>query len=236
MISIKHNWVLVEIAGKFYGKARGLYISSFYHPEAHVNITGLVRAVPEKLLFFKKEIDEIKNEFGGTQNCPIDRVEEIRELTMRSVQFDVSMELKENDFIYFHYNVHAAAERDGLILREGKNLLILIPYDMIFLAIRNEKIIPVNGWVLIEPIKEEGSLMLIERRPSQTKGVISHMGSPVRNYLAYPDETDDDFFKTGDTVLFRKNRSIPVEWSIHKSLDKKYQKLQRKDLLGKFVP
>lgn len=229
---IKHNWVLLQVSGQYYEKVKGLYFEKSYHPEAAINVFGVVRAVPEKLLFFKKEIDEIKNEFGGSHNCPVDRLQEIQWLTRLSAQYDVPVELKVGDTALFKYQVYFQAYKEGRVFTQGKDMLILIPYDMIVLAIRDEKFIPVNGYVLIQPIITKSSVILEEGQEEDQLGIITHIGEPLRGYLGY-DDVDDDFWQVGDTVCFKKSYTVPVEYAHFQTLDQKYYRLHRRNILAK---
>lgn len=237
-LNIKFNLVLIQIKGQTFDTAKGLYLPTKWHPEAHACIYGTVAAVPEKLLFFKKEIDEIKLEFGGTANAPLHRAEEIRELTRRSTLYDVPIEIQKGDFIYYSYNVYADATNDGRIFTRGDDMFVLIPYDMCYLSIREDKITPLNGLVMLEamPDAQESKHIILLEKEDQVKAKIAHIGCEVKHYLQYPDESDDDFYEVGDEVFFKKHRNVPIEWSIHQSLDKKYYKLHRKELLGKLTP
>jgi len=232
-VNIKFNYVLLQITGTHYEKARGLYFDKSWHPEAHTNQFGIVKAVPEQLLFFKKEIDDIKSEFDGSYNCPLDRISEIQYLTSKSVQYDVPIEIQLDDMVIMQYQVYWGALREGRILKEGKEMFIVVPYDMLILAIRGEKIIPLNGLCLVEPVIEKASSVIImEEKESAIKGKIAHLGCEVKNYLGLED-SDDDFFKKDDYVYFRKTTNLPVEYSIHQRLDKKYFKIHRRNLLAR---
>jgi len=234
-LKIHANLVLIHVAGgQFIDKVRGIFIDTSWKPEAHHRIIGVVESVPEKLLFYKKEIDAIKKEFSGTINAPQDRIREIQEMTARSMEFDVPIEIEKGDTVFFRYNVYAHAREEGRVFEQDKNTYILIPYDQLFIAIRGEKIIPLNGLVLIEPIMEKKSEIIItlEKEDSQI-GKIAHLGCLVKSYLQFPEETDEDFFEVGDYVVFRKAQRVPLEFSIHRNLDKKYYKMNRWCILGK---
>lgn len=234
-MKILHNYVLIQIRGQYFEKARGLYVANGFHPESHACVYGTVKQVPEKLLYFKHEIDEIKKEFGGTQHCPLHRMREIQELTARSVLYEVPIELKVSDFVFYSYNVYAQAAAHGRIFEKGEEMYILIPYDMCFVAIREDEIIPLNGLVLLEPVikKYEGKL-IVEEEEHATVGTIAHLGTKVKSYLQYSEESDtDDFFQVGDKVLHRKFRNVPLEWSTHRKLNRPFTRLHRKDILAK---
>jgi len=232
---IHHNWVLLQVSGQYFEKVKGLYFDKSYHPEAAVNVFGIVKEAPETLLFFKKEIDAIKKEFGSSQNCPVDRLQEIQWLTRQSVQYDVPVEIKKGDTVIFKYQVYFQAFKEGRVFMDGKDMLILVPYDMLILAIRDDKFIPVNGYVLIEPIITKSEVIIEEGQEEDQLGVITHIGSPCKNYLGYEDQ-DDDFFKEGDTIFFKKNYTVPVEYSTFQTLDKKYYRIHRRNILATVEP
>lgn len=232
-ISIPFNYVLVEIAGAYITKVGSLIVES-YQKERAANCYGVVRAVPEKLLYFKKEIDSIKNEFGGTNNCPLDRVEEIQELNKRSLAWDTDMEAKVGDSIVMKYTIFNSAYKEGRVFEFGKKLLILVPYDFILVALRGDEIIPLNGQLVLTPVtkKHEGAINLDYEPEVAQIGVIEFIGSPVRGYLG-SDDSDDDFYQKGDTVLFKRNSNVLLEEKVFRQLDKPFVRLQRRHLLGR---
>lgn len=233
-LSIHHTWVALQISGQFIDKVKSLYIPTDFNPEKNHVVYGICIAAPQRLLYFKKEIDAIKNEFGGTINAPLDRAEEIREMTARSTMYETEMELKQGDFVFYKYNTYYQAKIDGRIFKNQDGIFILIPYDCCYIAIRGDQIIPLNGLVLLEPIMEKSSDLLLEEKESTLKGKICYLGQKVKSYLQYPDDgSDDDFYNVGDTVMYRKNSAVVFEDSLHRKLDKKYMRLWRRDLLGK---
>lgn len=234
MLKIRHNYVAVQIQGQFMDKYKSLLIPIKWHPQAHTVIHGIVTTAPEKLLFFKDEILAIKNEFGSTQHCPVDRREEIQWLTSKSMFYDVPVEVQQGDFILFHYNVYAQAQKEGRFFQKNGETTILIPYDMCYVVIREEKIIPLNGIVLLEPVvNKQSEVIITEDKEDKLLGKIAHIGCKVNGYLDYMEETDDDFFEVGDLVAFRKRSVVDFEYPLHRMLDKKYWRLWRRDLLGK---
>lgn len=233
-IKIPFNYVLVEIAGAYITKIRSI-IAPQFKKERAANCYGVVRAVPEKLLFLKKEIDAIKNEFGGANNCPLDRIEEIQDLNQRSLAWETNMEVQIGDTVLIKYTIYNQAYKAGRVFEFGNKLLILVPYDFILLALRGDDILPLNGQVLVVPItkKHQGKIQLENEIEVGQLGRIAYIGSPVRAYLG-SDDSDDDYYQQGDEVVFKKSMNVPVEESVFRQLKEPFYRLQRRHLLGKF--
>lgn len=151
---------------------------------------------------------------------------------------DIVDEVQINDKIYFkartldNKNNCMGTLKDPLT---GKPSLYLyrVPYENIYCAVREGKIIPIGGWTLIEPIMDDWEDRFIKtfypykdkhghpiERPRKEwlvkkvspghdnmRGTVAHIGTPLRS-----DECD---FTAGDIVVFQRlkktSRMIPVE-------------------------
>ncbi len=65
---------------------------------------------------------------------------------------------------------------------------------------------------------------------------IEFLGDPVKEYWWGKSETDEGInVKEGDTVIFLPHSDIPLEYDMHQSLNKKYYRVQRKELLSIYL-
>lgn len=177
-----------------------LYLDTSFEKEKHSVCSGVVVKAPEKLIFDRENM-----------NCAL---------------FDTDVEIKEGDHVIFHYLAIASAREQavGNAIHIEKGLEI-IPYDRIYVTIRNGEIIPVNGIVLVEPVEETISSTLFipktAREFSRVKGVVSRLSTPLRGYRDYPDDGPDmDEIKVGDTILYKEENCVPLEYSLHQNIDK----------------
>lgn len=156
-------------------------------------------------------------------------------------KFDTQIELQIGDRIIFHYLAMNTARKmyDKHLLKDIPPDHTLIPYDQIFVAIRNGEVIPVNGYLLVEPADEEINTSLIIpdalKKKATKRGFIRYMGKPVNGYRDYEDwGADSDDVKVGDEVLYRECNCVPLEYSLHQTLEKgrTLYRMQRSDLIG----
>lgn len=129
--------------------------------QEHVAISGIVYGVPEKLVYNAKAIwhlqdnnDYRKGTFVRTKWVQQD----IDRLRNDSVQFDVPMELKVGDRVYFEYMAHMFADQQGLWVDTTEGKMMLIKYDLLIMTDE----IMLNGFLLIENEKIEKSKIKID--------------------------------------------------------------------------
>lgn len=91
-------------------------------------------------------------------------------------------EVQVGDKIYFNYL--SLLNEDNWVLTE-KGTFYRIGYENIFCAVRDGEIIPIGGWALVEPHKEQavktGGLINpfeSERKNNHTVGIVRHIGTP----------------------------------------------------------
>lgn len=200
-----------------------LYIDTAFEPEKHIVRTGEVVAVPRQIV-----------------------------KTEKSLPWDTEMEIQVGDrvIMYFLAVQNCLAKERKTYVREGNQVWIIIKYQNIYAVIREGNIIPVNGYVLVEPIedpewireKEKASKLNIElpdlRGTSKTHvtyGRIAYIGKPNKSYDN--DRKDDTHYdlKAGDEVVMKRIRDIPVEYEYHAKIDggRKLYRMQRHDILAK---
>jgi hypothetical protein len=165
---IPYNWVLVkpcatdEIA---LSSGQKLFLSTLFEETARAPAVGVVEMVPDKLRFNAEE----GQGYG-------------------SLHFETDMELQAGDKVIFHFNAREMAESEGRIVDD----CMLISYDILYVAIRGDEIIPVNGHVIVEPenpfIKTTLAIPeYLKKQAAKKIGRVVHAGKPVRRYLFYPD-------------------------------------------------
>ena len=211
MIKILNNHVLVLPHYDHYDKVGDFEINTSYEKEVHFPSSGTVVAVPYKLNYSTFAEDR------------------------ESLMFDVDMQVKEGDTVIFGYNIVPQA------LQSGKSLgnHVLIKYDNLFCAIRDEKIIMLNGYIIVEAIEDmapAGDILLPDHLRSVNhfqKGKVLHIGDCVRRYRFYPEIGGDLLqMKAGQDILFHMQHSIPLQYAMHSIIDDKKElyRMQQKDV------
>lgn len=162
-----------------------------------------------------------------------------QKLTELSVKSE--MELQVGDHVIFHFNSEYNARRTGKMI--GKD--ILVPYDLIYVAIRKGEVICLNGGVIVEPVSEIINSTLhipsmAQGHKSRTEGIVVYASEkPIESILDRPEFNTltaplypmsgggfgfmDRFVEPGDRVVFHDMNAIPLQHyhEINGSLSKK---------------
>ena len=205
-----------------------LYIDTSYEVEKHVTIIGEVMALPSKL------------HFSGLPNI--------------GMPWKINMELQIGDKVFIYYLSVANAFRKetfSAIVEEDARY-VFIKYQYIFAAIRDGKLFPINGYLLVEPSEDPDWLALKEKlakvsmEPVRLKnftntdvnyGIVRYIGKPVMEYVdKYSDKGVN--VEVEDIVVTRRITDIPLEYALHAKADggKKYWRIQRKNILAVLRP
>ena len=107
-----------------------LYVDTSYEPEKHATVMGIVYGLPSHL------------QFTGKAN--------------KGMPWQTPLEIKMGDKVIFYYLsvINALKPENRRYVIEGSDRYILINYEFIYAIIRDDKITPVNGYVLIEPCED----------------------------------------------------------------------------------
>lgn len=198
-----------------------LYVDTSYEPEKHITVTGTVVDIPKKLKFDLK----------GFARIP----------------WVTDIEIQKGDKVVMYYLAvqNCFRPEHKRFIRDGDDRYVFISYRNIYAAIRNNTVIPVNGYVLIEPIedpeikKQQDKLIkpVVLDNKSRTKvvhGRVVYVGAPVKEYLD-SDQSDENIdISPGDEVIMRKVSDIPLEYELHATIDRerKLYRTQRPDILA----
>jgi hypothetical protein len=194
-----------------------IIIDPGFAKEQHAQTHGIVRKLPEALYFNEKDIE--------------------------SLEFKTPITVQEGDKVFFHYlQINKAISKNKTIYKDGK-YYIFIHHDSLFFGERNNQYIMFNGWMLLKPIKAavDEEKLYLDTLPKNRQehdplmGEIAFCGEPVEQYF-YGSETDEGVnVKVGDKVVFLPHSDIPVEYPMHQSLEQKYFRVQRKELLSIYI-
>lgn len=198
-----------------------LYIDTTFEPEKHTVVTGTVEALPDKLYW-------------------------------KELPWKTEMELRVGDKVVMYYMavMNCMAKEQRRYIKEpgtGK-VFVFIKYTNIYAAIRDGAIIPINGYILAEPIPDpywekkkkelmdKGIELAEDHNVNSNKNVVFarlvHVGKPIEKYAAEYLSDDNIDVKPGDEVILKKIRDIPIEYEYHTKLDRKLFRIQRHDILS----
>ena len=203
-----------------------LYMDLSFDPEKHATVTGEVWGLPRHL------------QYSGKANI--------------GMPWLTPMELKMGDQVIMFYLavMNALNPQNRQYVLEGKDRYVFIPYQDIYAIVRDEKIIPINGYCLIEPCKNPeieaqrarmeklGLTPITLRKDSITNvvyGIVRHVGIPNRRYVddGLTDEGVD--VSVGDTIVMKKVSDIPLQYNLHQKVDegKPLFRVQRRQMFAR---
>lgn len=196
-----------------------LHIDTSFEPEKHTVVTGTVEAMPPRLIW--KELP------WKTEN---------------------ELQIGDKVVMYYMAVMNCMAKEQRRYVREMGRTYIFLKYSNIYAAIRDGQIIPINGYILAEPMpdpwqekrKKEAlakGIELVELDTKSNKNVVFarlvHVGKPIELYREGHLCDDNIDVAPGDEVILKKVRDIPIEYEYHSKLDRKLYRIQRHDILAK---
>ncbi len=207
------NYVLVRIlrderAVKFSGGDE-LYIDPTFEVQDHAPRDGIVVSTPSRLIYDHKNLTH-------------------------SMEWKTEMQLRPGDHVWFEYlaAVNALGRRINIVLPEHQveelyywvedTLYLMIPYSECIVAKRDNEIIPLNGYTLIEtheqPKVKSTLLDIPVTEVDRWTGIVRYVGRPNDEYLDGKN-SDTGEVKVGDRVLLRKFAARYLEHELYKRFD-----------------
>lgn len=220
---IRHDYLLVKLIENSKDSS-GIFVDQDYEKNKHQTVIGKVIAVPNKLRYTGREAHKIRQVKSRSSRQQL----KLLRLNAYSLDYDVDMELQVGDTIWIDFTAILEAKQSGLVTKEG----LLVRYDGVILAKRNDSIIPVNGNVIIESLKEDEDIKIARNVSKlENRGKVIYAGKTIRHYKYYPTHTEYDDIKAGDVIVHRKSAGIPIEMPMYQKLDKPYLFIKRRDIL-----
>jgi len=182
-----------------------LKLDTSFEVGKHAANKGVVIKVPEKFVYSDKS-------------------------SLNTGDWDTNIEVKEGDQVWFDYLTGIECNQ---IECKGK-LYYVLPYHTLYVTRRKEEVIPLNGYVLLEPIiKEEGYKDFKFERERAKYAMVAYSGSCNKRYhnKQYYDDPD---IKAGEKVIYGKVSGLFLEQEEHSSFNgnKRYRIIQRRHLTG----
>jgi hypothetical protein len=203
-----------------------LYVDTSFDPEKHATVTGEIYGLPSHL------------QYTGKPNV--------------GMPWLTPMELKFGDTVILFYLavMNALDKRNPRYIVEGRDRYVIISYENIYSIVRDEKLIPINGYCLIEPCKNPEieaqrermtkmgltPITLAKENPNGVVyGIVRHMGIPNRRYIDEGHSDDGVDIAVGDTVVMKKISDIPLQYNLHQRVEqgKPLYRVQRRSIFAK---
>lgn len=210
-----------------------LMIDTTYQPERRIRTTGEVIQLP--LMMGSQPIMQVSAGYpgyGAVRYIPNQDTDEELATALYSqgyynykVMSDIAPEVRIGDKLHFKWRTlfsrkNLVAETKG---KDGRQWIYKVPYDQIYCAVRDGKIIPIGSHVFIDPVFESWDEILVPTyseikdkfgkpilRPKsqwiQTRsapkqkdrlGVVKHIGTPLKG--------DIRNLEVGDKILYKPN-------------------------------
>ncbi len=154
---------------------RDIYFDPMFEPAKHVRTYGTVIQIPHKLTSIPM-MQESNGVPYPAEKTPY-RYKYVK---------DIVMEVQPGDRIYFHFNTIVKMRQN--MIREFKDKLgtpirwwFKVRYDQVICAVRDNRIIPIGGYALIEPDMEslEDILIPIATTGADGKAIRDQRGNPI---------------------------------------------------------
>lgn len=239
-----NNNLIVKFGGDYdyipTGNGTSIKAVPTYDPQFYKGISGEVVAVPDKLLFLGHRVANLKRRITG-KKLPSFHLRNVQYWKSLSIPRETSMEVKVGDKIYFHFFQHTECMEEGRYIIENDELFLFIPYKECICVKRGDEVIPLNGYILVEPIEmtaEEktayGLEVVFNDQYATQKGVVRFLGEPSKADLDNANLKEDSNITLGQTVYFAVNDNVPVEYDLFQEIapGKKIMYMTRSAILG----
>jgi len=202
-----------------------IYIDCSFQPEQHAPITGHVVSICKKLIFDPQP---------GHNH---------------SLDWNTPIQIQVGDYVISYYLAALNAFSNGrFITDQYNNQYLVLRYDKFFAAKRGDRVITINGYNLLTPVKDIVQKGLRERMkklnllvPDNIKdtkkvamGRLKYIADPIKEYRDSRYWDFDDQISPGDILLLRRNSDIPLEYDYHASLEGKqvFYRVQRHNMFA----
>jgi co-chaperonin GroES (HSP10) len=171
-------------------------------------------------------------------------------------------------YLVFHNAVHNKDSGNHKYFIQEGQLYLFVNYDQLFLALRPtsitmtnlsseelfrnsltpnpdepryDKVIMLNGYLLVEPIKESFERLTdmglivpeyIKDANNATLGRVRYMGSRNKAYKYNIAPEDDPLIQIGDIVAMDKSCHIPLQYALHNPSKLDYFRVERRNILA----
>lgn len=221
---LMNGWVCIK-PFKDEEKIGNIYLPIDEATKDYLNICGEVVDVPRELPYFGRECEELRSQYPDGYTRPAYAQEKLSALNNRSMNFETPIEVSKGDVVLFDWKQRAFSENANT---DDEHLYMR--YDALIMT-KDYKML--NGWLLVEPCKEDLGELAVFEKYSEVECIVKHEGSIVSHYRETPYCVDMDMELKGKKVLVRKSRMRKIEKFYMGILDNpNYHLIQRKDILA----
>lgn len=220
--SLKSNFILIKpdpehnivaISGPNGTKIELKLISEGEQEANHYSISGTVIKRPDTFFFFDKSQDKV----GGMSQ------REYASNTKASLSVKCEHPYAEGDKIYYNYNVQLQCEEENrLVQTKEHGICMLVPADALFAYVKDEEIIPLNGYIFFERDKPNemspsGLLYIPEsaqKHYEKNLATVIASSSPVQSYLD-GGIISNEVYEKGDRIIVDRRFGYKMAYDLH---------------------
>ena len=228
---LKPNYVAI-LPDTSFQSIGDIEVVDVFNPHLNYRVTGKVVACCDKLQYngYEKLTVPTDNEYDLAYH---------RELVSHSTEWHTDLEVEIGDTVYFRLvNLLEPSDpkySDQTIIIDGE-VSILMPYIDLIAKVEGDRLHPLNGYILVEPIIHDNNIGIFEvpEKRSVTEGVVKFVGKPNAHYILYPEASDMLNVQVGNKVAYPKTSPVRIETESYKQFGKftALDRLQRRHLLG----
>jgi co-chaperonin GroES (HSP10) len=209
MLDIEFDKVLIRPYSDITITDGGSAIVDNFEPQYHFSICAEVIAIPRRLRY---EGDKLLSLYGKSEYTNHKR----KRATQNSMEWKTNIEINVGDVVMYDYAIRLHEP-----FQQG---LYLVDYSALYC--KCDPIVPLNGYVFVEPIADNNN--------EPTRGIVRVIGKPNDGYLGLHHSECEDDVKINDIVLFLPYAGIQIEHKDYNTMGYNYPLLaiQRRNILG----
>lgn len=179
----------------------------------HFSISGTVIKRPYEFFYFNKYGDNVS---GMSQTAYASAIK-------ASMSVKCEHPYQAGDKIYYNYNVQLQCEEENRLLETQEHgICMLIPADQIIAYVKDEELVPVNGYVFFERDKPEtmsaSGLIYIpenaQKHYEKNNATVIAGSSPVKAYLDGGLITNETYEK-GERIVVDRRFGYKMAYDLH---------------------
>ena len=207
---------------------------------AYTSSVMRVITVPKKLIYGKKRgYYTVNLDYDEKLGHHREEIHTTKTPIRNSMPWRVEQELLAGDIVWVNTLTIVNSQRQDRVIECEDRKYYLIPYDQIYLYKRGDNIKLINGWILLEPEKNEDDevkqrllkagiivpSITIDKMNQRQMGiadkfaVVRYIGEPVFDYI--DGKCDSDDIAVGDRVVFKFPFNRRLESEMHRFFDSK---------------
>lgn len=232
LVKPEKNFDIIAIPGPEGTKVELKIISVGSNNEATAySISGTIIKRPDEFFYFNKYSDEAA---GLSQLAHASAIK-------ASCGVKTDHPYKEGDKVYYNYNVQLSCEEENrLVETEEYGICMLIAVDSLYAFVKDDEIIPVNGYVFFEretpnTMSSSGLLHIPETAQNayeKNMATVISSSAPARGYLDGGPILGEQFQK-GDRIVVDKRFGYKMAYDIYADTLKNVEVVYQKHVVAK---